>query len=77
MKYQNLVDYTKQHHISWNTDLFDVLRGFFEDYSSQKYSPSYPPSPSLQQDHNSTEFREPEEGEYSNNDLLNLFDISP
>jgi hypothetical protein len=38
IKYEDLVEYTKRNHIKWSTDLFDVLRGFFESYS-QQYSP--------------------------------------
>ena len=70
MKYSDLVSYVKENHISWNTDLFDVLRGFFEQYSSQPIS-SEPP---IQQEiiFPSEDFKEPEDGEYSINDLLNL-----
>ncbi len=70
-KYSDLVSYTKENHISWNTDLFDVLRGFFEQYSPQQL-----PSPTpLQQEiiFSTKDFQEPEDGEYSINDLLNLF----
>lgn len=72
MKYSDLVQYTKDNHVSWNTDLFDVLRGFFEEYSQQLLSPSQPP---IQQElfFPSEEFQEPENGEYTTQDLLNLF----
>ncbi len=78
IRYGELVKYIKDNHVSWNTDLFDVLKCFFEEY----YSPP-PPSPSP---HGASyypsedtmipqrrEFREPENGEYNTNDLLNLF----
>lgn len=69
-KYSDLVQYTKDNHISWNTDLFDVLRGFFNQYSPQP-SPSQAP---LQQEITfQEEFQEPEDGEYSIEDLLKLF----
>lgn len=80
IRYGELVKYIKDNHVSWNTDLFDVLKGFFEEY----YSP-HPPSPSPSPHDTSyypledtvipqrRGFREPEDGEYSTNDLLNLF----
>jgi hypothetical protein len=75
IKYGDLVQYIKENHINWNTDLFDVLRGFFESYNN-KYSP--PPTPSntsIQQEifFPLEEFKEPDDGEYTNQDLLNLF----
>ena len=77
MKYSDLVQYIKDNHVNWNTDLFDVLRGFFESYS-QQYSPQPPlPSSSLpvQQEllFQESEFHEPENGEYTSQDLINLF----
>lgn len=70
MKYSDLVSYIKENHINWNTDLFDVLRGFFEQYSPQPISSELP----IQQEiiFPSEDFKEPEDGEYSINDLLNL-----
>ena len=70
IRYSDLVSYTKENHISWNTDPFDVSRGFFNQYSSQS---SLSPTP-LQQEiiFSSEEFKEPEDGEYSINNLLNL-----
>lgn len=85
IKYGDLVQYIKDNHINWNTDLFDVLRGFFDSYS-QQYSPQppLPPSsqssqhvkiPPLQQEliFEHKEFQAPVDGEYTANDLLNLF----
>jgi hypothetical protein len=84
IKYGDLVQYIKDNHVNWNTDLFDVLRGFFES-QSQQYSPQ-PPLPSsfssqqvktepLQQKllFQKSEFHQPENGEYTTEDLLNLF----
>lgn len=77
IRYAELVDYIKKNHVNWNTDLFDVLRGFFEEYSSHDYSPSPPTStPPVQQEiifHK--EFMEPEGGEYTTEDLINLFSL--
>ena len=76
IRYAELVDYIKRNHVNWNTDLFDVLRGFFEEYSSHDYSPPLPqPSyPLIQQELiKSKVFKEPENGEYTTEDLINLF----
>lgn len=78
IRYSDLVNYTKEHHISWHTDLFEVLRGFFEEYS---HSPSSQASQTLVSPYEEVElfmntaigFKEPEDGEYSTQDLLNLF----
>ena len=86
IKYGDLVQYIKNNHVNWNTDLFDVLRGFFDSYN-QKYSP--PPTPSkppvkqpsvspwvsdasMQTEH-LKDWQEPANGEYNTNDLINLF----
>lgn len=75
IKYGDLVQYIKDNHINWNTDLFDVLRGFFNNYT-----PLPPPSsldvnkPSNQDSLFKTQkFKEPDDGEYSNQDLFDLF----
>ena len=78
IKYAELVDYIKRNHVNWNMDLFDVLRGFFEEYS-QPLSP--PTSQSLAHSYeeielfmrSTTKFKEPENGEYTTEDLINLF----
>lgn len=71
IKYGDLVQYIKKEHINWNEDLFDVLRGFFSQYSLQPTPSSHP----IQQEiiFEPTEFKEPEDGEYTTEDLLNLF----
>lgn len=76
IKYEDLVQYIKDNHVNWNTDLFDVLRGFFESLQSQKYSPQLPPpSKPIQQELTfpAEDFKEPEDGEYTTQDLINLF----
>lgn len=82
IKYAELVDYIKRNHVNWESDLFDVLRGFFEEYSSHDYSPPlphFPTSPTHSYGevelfmHSATKFKEPENGEYTTEDLINLF----
>lgn len=73
IKYGNLVQYIKENHVNWNTDLFDVLRGFFEQYSQQLPLPSHTP---IQQElifEHIEDFKVPNNGEYTTEDLLNLF----
>ena len=76
IKYEDLVEYTKRNHIKWSTDLFDVLRGFFEEYSQLLPPPSLH---HIQYDTNmiiperKKEFKAPEDGEYTSQDLLDLF----
>jgi hypothetical protein len=69
--YRDLVQYIKDNHISWNTDLFDVLRDFFEQYYQLPTSLNTP----IQQEllFTSEEFEEPKDGEYTIQDLINLF----
>ena len=77
--YGDLVQYIKDNHISWNTDLFDVLRGFFEQYSLSssstfivsKNAPVV--TPPVQQEIILDAFEEPKDGEYTIQDLMNLF----
>ena len=77
IRYGELVKYIKDNHVSWNTDLFDVLKGFFEEYSPPPPSPSPHDAPYYPSEDTvipqKREFREPEEGEYNTNDLLDLF----
>ena len=74
-KYIEIVNYVKENHVDWNTDVFDILKGFFS-----KYSPQVLPSPSddvlLTPDEmfSHTEFKEPENKDYSIQDVLNLFE---
>lgn len=72
IQYSDLVEYIKRNHINWNKDLFEVLRGFFEEYSSPPIPPSDTP---IQRELilPKEEFKEPENGEYTSDDLLNLF----
>ena len=72
IRYADLVDYIKRRHINWNTDLFEVLRGFFNEYSQpQAPSPTFPVQEEL--NFSPGKFVPPENGEYTTEDLLNLF----
>lgn len=74
IRYAELVEYIKRNHVNWNIDLFDVLKGFFEEYSSHDYSPSPSSIPPIKQELiMSNEFKEPANGEYTTQDILNLF----
>lgn len=81
IKYAELVEYIKKNHVNWNTDLFDVLKDFFEEYSRHDYSlppPHLPTSPAHSYEdveifmRSATKFKEPENGEYTADDLVNL-----
>ena len=75
IRYSDLVAYTKRNHINWNTDLFEVLKGFFEEYSQPQLPHSTPPNPPIQQEviFSHQDFEEPEDGEYTSEDLIILF----
>lgn len=74
IRYAELVDYIKRNHVNWNTDLFDVLRGFFEEYSSHDYLPPPPSTPTIKQEFIlPKKFKEPDKGEYNIQDVLDLF----
>jgi len=75
IRYAELVDYIKRNHVNWDTDLFSVLRGFFEQYSSHGYSPQLPPSTSSvkQEFILPKKFKEPANEEYTTEDLIDLF----
>jgi len=73
IKYGDLVQYTKENHVNWDTELFSVLRDFFEQYSP---SPALSNSP-IQQEiiFSDEDFEEPKNGEYTTQDLINLFSL--
>ena len=76
IKYVELVDYIKRNHINWNTDIFDVLRGFFEEHSNHDYLPLPPSTPPIEQELIlPKKFKEPDKGEYNIQDVLDLFSI--
>ena len=82
IEYYNLAKYTKENHISWDTDLFIVLRRFFEWYyakqsvstnTSQMMLFPEPMTNIIFEDSSQGKFIEPEDGEYTTEDILNLF----
>lgn len=72
IRYAELVDYIKENHINWNTDLFEVLKSFFEQYYQPQNSPT---APLVQQEIVFPErgFTPPADGDYTSEDLINLF----
>ena len=73
IKYGDLVEYIKENHINWNTDLFDVLKGFFESYSQKPLSqpteePTYQEPIAPKED-----YQVPDSVEYTTDMLLDLF----
>lgn len=72
--YHDLVDYTKENHIRWDTDLFDVLKGFFNSninmYNIQKHQQEVPIIDLFVPPE---KFILPENGEYTADDILSLF----
>lgn len=70
IRYAELVQYTKDNHINWNTDLFTVLKGFFEEREKPKIQPS--PTPGYKAT-TATIFNEPKDGEYTDQDVINIF----
>ena len=81
IKYYDLVKYVKKHHVDWNRDLFEVLRGFFEEYADSQPTATVMASPTPQREpqrepavyQHITDFKHPDDGEYTSDDLLNLF----
>lgn len=71
IKYKDLVEYIKANHVNWDTELFSVLRGFFEQYTAQ----SLPSKTFHDFDEFTkvTDFQPPANGEYSTDDVLGLF----
>lgn len=70
--YNDLVNYTKENHISWSTDLFDVLRGFFNERKEAQKPKS---QPVFQPDMFSEKVDLPSGTEYTVDDVLNLFSL--
>jgi len=78
IQYSELVQYIKDNHINWNTDLFDVLKGFFENrnqitlpsiHNNVQAKLNIKPQDFFKQE----PFKEPDDGEYKDQDLYNLF----
>ena len=73
-KYIEIVNYVKENHVDWNTDVFDILKGFFSQYSPQVLSsPSDDVLLTPEEMYNHVEFKEPESKDYSIQDVLDLF----
>ena len=77
IQYSELIQYTKDNHINWNTDLFDVLKGFFESrnqitlpvvHTNTQAKLNITPQDFFKQEL----FKEPDDGEYTQQDLFNL-----
>ena len=75
IKYQDLVDYTKNNHVRWDTELFTVLRDFFESYCHKQTVQMPTASMTITDTAKTTPvpFTEPSDGEYTANDVLALF----
>ena len=77
VRYSDLVEYIKRNHVNWNQDLFDVLRGFFEEYSQPPSSPIPPLAHSYEEVelfmHSAIKPKESKDGEYTTQDLIDLF----
>jgi len=71
IEYGELVQYIKDNHISWHTDLFEVLRGFFEGRAIQQIPQNI--QPVQQEIVFSKGFHHPDDGEYTQQDVLDLF----
>ena len=71
IRYSDLVEYIKRNHVNWNQDLFDVLRGFFEEYSQPHLTHSYEKVELFM--HSAIKPKEPKDGEYTTQDLIGLF----
>ena len=78
IRYKDLVEYTKTNHVNWDTELFSVLRDFFDKYTQQRsmittpqhnFPPDVPP-PEYFLD--IVSFNPPDDGEYGVQDVLNL-----
>ena len=37
MKYAKIVQYVKENHISWDTDIFDILKEYYQDEEEDMY----------------------------------------
>lgn len=60
MKYAKIVQYVKENHISWDTDIFDILK----DYTSQ-----LPPVDKKELDENRAELSHTIKGQNENNPI--------
>lgn len=68
VRYIDIVNYVRDNHINWNTDVFDILKGYFSQYSEESIDNSVEQEITLPVG----EFQEPPDGEYSVSNLLQL-----
>ena len=73
IRYKDLVEYIKSHHVNWDTELFCVLRDFFDQYYSQPASPTPPVDAMTRQAQIAMGYKPPVSGEYTSEDLMELF----
>ena len=75
IRYHDLVDYIKESHVNWDTELFTVLKGFFEWYCKRQVSLTPSVTSPIQQNikYEAKEFKAPESGEYTAEDVMDLF----
>lgn len=90
MKYAHIVQFVKDNHISWDTDIFDILKDFTArslppvenkgmDQDSVTKQPCASKNPSMSPIHSSLlevkgDYQIPPGGEYSFEDVIRLFD---
>lgn len=73
IEYSELVQYVEDNHINPHTNLFEILSKFFEEYYVNKHNASCQIVETEQQSIVFNQFIEPENGEYSIEDVLTLF----
>ena len=90
MKYAHIVQYVKDNHISWDTDIFDILKNYTESLLSpveknEKEESGATLSPTIKGENQNTPisssllevtapYQMPLNGEYSFEDVIELFD---
>lgn len=75
IRYKDLVEFIKEKHVNWDTELFCVLRDFMDWYVSEASNPpTVPASPTPPLiPPKITGWIPPADGEYTNEDVMNLF----
>ena len=70
IRYVDIVNYVKENRVNWNTDVFDILKGYFSQYSEESIQDE-----PVQQEiifPSDEGFTPPKDGHYSVEDVLNL-----